>query len=108
MDTKIHTGSQRGPDVEIILKKSPKRINIEIQRFNSGTSWKSKTIPSWKARLKFLTFVVFPESTIEHVISKIEEIPEYDFFKEEGVFLIPESQISEMVSIIGLLAILDS
>jgi hypothetical protein len=101
VDIKVSRGARTGPDIQLITKKEKKKINLEIQQFDSGRPWRTQIIPSWKERHEFLTLIVFPEPVLERVISKIDAIQEYEFFKQEDVLLFSDAQISELVSFIG-------
>ncbi len=105
VDIKVSKGQKAGPDIQLTIKNSNRRINIEVQQFDSGAPWKKRTIPAWKDRHEFSTFVVFPEPAVERVISRIERIDEYDFFKQENVYLFSDAQLSELVSVIGSLVL---
>jgi hypothetical protein len=98
-------GSARGSDIIVASNASGNRLNIEIQQFDSGAGWRTKTIPSWVARHGAYTFVVFAEPTLERVLNLIPTIPEYSFFAQPNVCLFSDTQISEMVSAIAAIVL---
>ena len=102
----INMQSSRGSDIEIFINNKNKRINVEVQQFDSGAPWKSKTLPSWKRRHSYVTIIIFPEPVLERVLSKIDSVEEYAFFNDGNVFLFPDSQIPEVISTIGFLVLL--
>ena len=101
IEIELSIASQPGPDIRIITKKENKIINIEVQQFDSGGSWRTTTISSWRARHDLFTLVVFPESVLERVLSNIGEDQAYNFFTQDDVFLFSDTRISELVSFIG-------
>lgn len=93
-------GNQPGPDIEIIFTNAgeQRRINVEIQQFDSGAPWKSQTIPGWKQRHDFATLIIFPEPIHERVLDNKEK--EYDFFRQRDVFLFHDKQLEDVISLI--------
>jgi hypothetical protein len=102
---KVNKGSRAGSDIEIISKKTGRRINIEIQQFDSGSPWTTKTIPSWEARHDLYTFIVFTEPATERVVKLSETKEAYSFFNRDDVFILSEAQIGELVSTIAFLTL---
>lgn len=96
---------KRGSDIEIVIKKNKRKINIEVQQFDSGAGWKTKTIPSWENRHDLFTFIIFTEPTIERIVKLIPQHQEYNFFRRDDVFLFSETQIQEIVSFIGTIVL---
>lgn len=101
-------GSKHGSDIEIYILKneSERRINIEIQQFDSSSGWKTTTIPSWKNRHDLATLIVFTEPTLERVLNpnKIKQ-PAYQFFRQKDVFLFHDKQLEDVVSLLIKLCI---
>lgn len=108
VSVKVNKQSSRGSDVEILINEQNRMINVEVQQFDSGAPWKSKTLPSWRQRHSFVTIIIFPEPVLERVLSKMDSVKEYAFFNEKNVFLFPDSQISEAISMIGFLVLKQS
>jgi hypothetical protein len=105
-EVEVNKGKSRGADILVRVPKKKRRVNVEIQQFDSGKSWKEQTIPTWKARHKGYTLVVFSEPALERVMSKLDVIPEYSFFKQSGVHLFSDRQLSELVAFLGTLVLL--
>jgi hypothetical protein len=93
-------GSQRGPDIVITISSTGRKINIEVQQFDSGGPWKPKTIPSWSERHDLATLVVFTEPTLERIRNKVPETKAYAFLSRDGVFLFSVSQLPDIVSLV--------
>jgi hypothetical protein len=104
-DIETSKQAQRGADIRVQSKATRRTINIEIQQFDSGAGWKATTIPSWIARHDLATIIVFTEPTIERVRNKFSEIPEYEFFQRENVFLFSDTQLHELVAFVGSLVL---
>ncbi|NPA72218.1 MAG: hypothetical protein GXO35_05240 [Gammaproteobacteria bacterium] len=99
----IHKGNARGSDIVVEVTKGlnkGRKINIEVQQFDSGQPWRQQTIPSWENRHDFLTIVVFPMPALERVRSRIPKVEAYQFFARDDVFLFSDSQISEILALI--------
>ena len=98
----IHKASKPCADIEISfnLKDQVRKINIEVQQFDSGAPWKLKTIPSWKRRHDLATLIIFTEPTLERVLEKKQSETAYDFFKNEDVFLFQDKQLNDIISLI--------
>ena len=103
----VNKGNSPGSDIQITIKKTNKKINIEIQQFASGAPWKSGTIPKWRERHKDYTLIIFPMGVLESVLKKIPEHNEYKFFDQEGVFLFADTQLSEIISLTGFLVLVN-
>ena len=96
-------GNHAGPDIEIILINAgiERRINIEIQQFDSGAPWTRTTIPSWKNRHDLATLIIFPEPTLERVLnSRNNNQQAYNFFRQHDVFLFHDKQLEDVISLI--------
>jgi hypothetical protein len=101
-------GAQAGPDIEIILTiaGAQRRINIEIQQFDSGAPWTRTTIPSWQNRHDLATLVVFPEPTLERVLNeRNNNRMDCNFFRNLDVFLFHDKQLEDVISLIIRLSI---
>lgn len=100
--------NQHGADIEIIITKEEiqRKINIEVQQFDSGAPWTRATIPSWQNRHDLATLVIFPEPTLERVLnSKNTKRESYNFFAHKEVFLFHDKQLEDVISLIIKLCI---
>lgn len=95
----------QGADIRVATGGVCKVINIEVQQFDSGGPWKTKTLPSWKRRHSYATIVVFTEPTLERVLSNIGKVKEYNFFNQKDVYLFADTQLAELISFIGTLVL---
>lgn len=98
-----HHGPRAGSDIEInvTIGGNQRRINIEIQQFDSGTPWTRTTIPSWQARHDLATLVIFPEPTLERVLNpRNNNRLAYQFFRQRDVFLFHDKQLEDVVGLI--------
>lgn len=43
---KTNKAASRGADIEVTTNSTARTINVEVQQFDSGTPWKTTTIPS--------------------------------------------------------------
>jgi len=96
-------GNQTGSDIEIYFQQNgqERKINIEIQQFDSGTPWTRNTIPSWERRHDLATLIIFTEPTLERVLKpKNNNKAVYQFFKKKDVFLFHDKQLEDVVSLI--------
>jgi hypothetical protein len=96
-------GARAGSDIEIyvIIGSNQRRINIEIQQFDSGAPWTTVTIPSWQARHDLATLVIFPDPTLERVLNpRNNSRVAYNFFRQRDVFLFHDKQIEDVVGLI--------
>ena len=96
-------GSRAGSDIEIFItiKGEQRRINIEIQQFDSGAPWRRTTIPSWQNRHDLATLIVFPEPTLERVLNpRNNNNLAYQFFRQRDVYLFHDKQLEDVVSLI--------
>lgn len=97
---RTNKGSQSGADISVMIESTGRKINIEVQQFDSGGPWKTKTIPSWSKRHDLATLVVFTEPTLERIRDKTLKTKAYAFFSRNDVFLFSESQLPEIVSLV--------
>lgn len=104
----INHGAQAGSDIEIYfnLNGQQRRINIEMQQFDSGAPWTRNTIPSWQNRHDLATLIVFPEPTLERVLNaRNNNRQAYQFFRQPDVFLFHDKQLEDVISVIVRLCI---
>ena len=104
---KMNKAASEGADLKASITSTERVINIEVQQFDSGKNWKTKTIPAWAKRHDLCTFIVFTEPTLERVRRKIASTAEYAFFKKPDVMLFAESQMAEIVALVGMLVMRD-
>lgn len=110
LSSDIRKGNKNGADIKISLKNTLKAIQIEVEQFDSGdlrtnNSGGKGKIERWKNRHNDFTFVIFPEPALERVIKVKKTDPRYEFFDNEEVLLFSDKQITEMVALIGSLAV---